>query len=136
VFFFRPPAAEHPPPHARPEHRRSPRPAAQPSPPPKRSFDFLVLNLLGWVAYATFNVSIYFIFECPHAPRGPAPGQAAPGGLGAAAGGGGRHGGLNLVGGGLANPGMHGAVATPALGTTDFCQVRRRRRGGGWLGGR
>lgn len=25
----------------------------------------MALNLLGWVAYSTFNLAIYYIFECP-----------------------------------------------------------------------
>jgi len=39
-----------------------------PSTPPNAhhsSFDFIALNLLGWVAYSTFNVVIYFVMECP-----------------------------------------------------------------------
>jgi hypothetical protein len=56
-----------------------------PAPAPQHSsFDFLALNLLGWVAYATFNVSLYYFLPCrtrPDALGGLAGAAAASGAL-------------------------------------------------------
>jgi hypothetical protein len=65
-----------------PPFKRPPQPATRPRPlltaPICSSFDFLALNLLGWFAYATFNVGIYFGFGCPRsAPPAPSPAARA-----------------------------------------------------------
>ncbi|GBF98273.1 cystinosin-like [Raphidocelis subcapitata] len=80
------------------------------------SFDFLVLNLLGWVAYSTFNVAIYFVFECP--ARKPQNAALAAAALSPAAA---SHWGADAA----ARAFLGAAPPAPlggALGTTDFCQ--------------
>jgi hypothetical protein len=104
--------------------RVSPLPFPQtPKPPAGSSFDFLALNLLGWVAYATFNLSIYFVFEC-HQDASPAAAPAAAlspaAGAAAALGGGG-----GLLGGSFLGAAPRVAELA-ALGKTDFCQVGAR----------
>jgi hypothetical protein len=65
--------------------------------PLPQSFDYLALNLLGWVAYSTFNVVIYTVFECPPA----------------------KHEGVKAA---FLGAGPRAADVL-AVGTTDFCQV-------------